>query len=85
MHEPLPAEYYSLLSDIQAVDFVLIELTLYLDTHPNDANALQQFNHFSTYQSQMKQSFESKFGPLQHGGKSEGEWKWGMSPWPWQV
>ncbi|WP_379968777.1 spore coat protein CotJB [Ectobacillus sp. sgz5001026] len=87
MHESLPDEYYSLLADIQAVDFVLVDLTLYLDTHPHDAQALEQFNHFAKYQRQVKQVFESKFGPLlQYGNStSEGEWKWGQSPWPWQA
>lgn len=87
MQESLPDEYYSLLTDIQAVDFVLVELTLYLDTHPNDTQALDQFNHFAKYQMQVKQKFEEKFGPLlQYGNSiSEKEWKWGQSPWPWQV
>lgn len=30
----LPESYYQLLEKIQAVDFVLVDLTLYLDTHP---------------------------------------------------
>ena len=29
----MPADYYQLLEQLQTVDFVLVELTLYLDTH----------------------------------------------------
>ena len=29
----MPPEYYQLLEQLQTVDFVLVELTLYLDTH----------------------------------------------------
>lgn len=36
----LPAEYYQLMEQLQAVDFVLVELTLYLDTHHNDLEAI---------------------------------------------
>jgi hypothetical protein len=34
-HVVLPDSYYTQLRDLQAVDFVLVELMLYLDTHPN--------------------------------------------------
>ena len=33
----MPPEYYQLMEQLQAVDFVLVELTLYLDTHNEDA------------------------------------------------
>jgi spore coat protein JB len=80
-------EYYSMLEQIQAADFVLVELTLYLDTHPNDEQALQQFNQYSQYSNQLKKLFESKYGPLlQYGNsRSEGAWKWSQGPWPWQI
>lgn len=42
----LPPEYYQLLEQLQAVDFVLVELTLYLDTHHYDQDAINQFNHY---------------------------------------
>ncbi|MFV0556350.1 MAG: spore coat protein CotJB, partial [Lactovum sp.] len=32
----LPDEYYQQLEKIQEIDFVLVELTLYLDTHGTD-------------------------------------------------
>lgn len=87
MVKQLPDEYYQLLEEIQAADFVLVELTLYLDTHPEDTYALQQFNQFATYSQQLKQVFESKFGALQQYGNSftDANWSWGKGPWPWQV
>lgn len=54
MNKKLDDEYYQLLEQIQAADFVLVELTLYLDTHPNDQQALQQFNQFHEYSQQLK-------------------------------
>lgn len=41
----MPPEFYQLLEEIQAIDFVIVELNLYLDTHPNDFEAIQQFNN----------------------------------------
>jgi spore coat protein JB len=83
----LPDEYYQLLEEIQAVDFVLVELTLYLDTHPTDTQAIQQFNQCAAHSKQLKKTFESKFGMLvQYGGSfADPNWSWGTAPWPWQV
>ncbi|WP_409300223.1 spore coat protein CotJB [Peribacillus sp. SCS-155] len=88
MNKQTDAEYYQLMRQIQAVDFVLVELTLYLDTHPDDETALQQFNQYSIHSRQVKQVFESKYGPLMQFGVSGDpgpEWDWNKGPWPWQV
>ncbi|WP_129710559.1 spore coat protein CotJB [Priestia megaterium] len=83
----LPPEYYQDLEEIQAIDFALVELTLYLDTHPNDQHAMQQFNEYAQQAMQLKRNFETKYGPLQQYGNSytDGKWSWGTSPWPWQI
>jgi len=83
----LPPEYYQLLEQLQAVDFVLVELTLYLDTHPNDQDAINQFNHYAKERGKFKQLYESKYGPLlQYGNSFSGSpWDWDDGPWPWQV
>ncbi|MGP4041364.1 spore coat protein CotJB [Gracilibacillus sp. D59] len=85
--KPLPDSYYQLLEQIQAVDFVLVELTLYLDTHPNDLDAIKQFNQASYESRQLKNQFEEHFGPLMQYGQSYSSypWNWKEAPWPWQV
>lgn len=87
MSKTLPPEYYELLEELQAVDFVLVELTLYLDTHPNDYNAIQQFNHFAKQSKHLRKQYEELYGPLMQYGKSYSgyPWDWAESPWPWQV
>ncbi|WP_246942263.1 spore coat protein CotJB [Bacillus pinisoli] len=83
----LPPEYYSLLEELQAVDFVLVELTLYLDTHPKDYDAIRQYNEFAKQRGLLKKQMESKYGPLQQYGNSYSgyPWNWDDAPWPWQV
>jgi len=83
----VPPKYYEDLEEIQAVDFVLVELTLYLDTHPNDQQAMLQFNEYAQYAQQLKKNFEAKYGPLQQFGNSytDANWSWGTTPWPWQI
>lgn len=86
-----PAEidnrYYELLQQIQAVDFVLVELNLYLDTHKEDHNAIQQFNQHVGERWRLVQEFESCYGPLLGFGRSFSgfPWQWSDTPWPWQV
>ena len=57
VNQSLPEEYYQLLLELQELDFVLVELTLYLDTHPDDTAAINQFNDFS-----YKRSIKTKDG-----------------------
>ncbi|TCP55456.1 spore coat protein JB [Tumebacillus sp. BK434] len=83
----MPEEYYKLLLDLQAVDFVLVELNLYLDTHPTDRKAIEQYNLYAHKKQQLKQQFDANFGPLQGFGNSYSKdpFEWGKAPWPWQV
>ena len=83
----LPEEFYPLLEELRATDFVLVELTLYLDTHPHDQAAIQQFNEFAHYRHQLKLRVEEYYGPLQQYGNSYSAtpWNWNDSPWPWQI
>lgn len=80
--------YYQLLQELQAADFVLVELTLYLDTHPDDQQAIQQFNQFVQARSALAAKYEQQYGPLLQYGRSSYSaypWNWNTTPWPWQV
>lgn len=87
MKMKLDNEYYRRLHELQSVDFVLVELQLYLDTHPRDMSALQQFNHYAQVRQKLAQEFEAAYGPLQSFGNSFSQypWQWNDAPWPWQV
>jgi spore coat protein JB len=87
MIKPVNDEYYRLLRELQTLDFVIVELTLYLDTHPTDMPAVQQFNQFAQNRRQVAADFEMKFGPLLQFGHSLSRfpWQWVQDPWPWQV
>jgi spore coat protein JB len=87
MEKTMPDHYYRLLHDLQTVDFVLVELTLYLDTHPDDIQSLQQYNKFARKRMHLANQFEHEFGPMKHYGQSytRSPWQWADTPWPWQV
>ncbi|MCL1631851.1 spore coat protein CotJB [Sporolactobacillus sp. CPB3-1] len=83
----VPDSYYSDLKALQAVDFTLVELTLYLDTHPTDLEALKQFNSTAKKSAELREGFEARYGPLRQFGYSLSAypWQWKDVPWPWQV
>ncbi|MFP3918871.1 spore coat protein CotJB [Lysinibacillus telephonicus] len=87
MTKQMPPEYYQLLEEIQAIDFVLVELNLYLNTHQHDMEAIKQFNETAQLSMQLKVNFEKKFGPLMNFGRSYSNYPWDVddTPWPWQV
>ncbi|MCS1350192.1 spore coat protein CotJB [Mechercharimyces sp. CAU 1602] len=79
--------YYQLLYQLQVVEFTILELNLYLDTHPCDQQAIYQFNQCSYQLQQLKHDFECKYGPLTNFGFSymEPGKEWYQGPWPWEV
>ncbi len=83
----LPQDYYQRLEEIQAVDFAILELNLYLNTHPTDQAAMEQFNQLAQYSKKLKKEFEALYGALRNFGNSftDANWSWGTAPWPWQV
>lgn len=78
-------EEIRLLHHIGVVDFVLVDLTLYLDTHPRDKEALEYFNHYSRVKNQLMREFAAKFYPLSREfSENSKEWTWVLAPNPWE-
>lgn len=75
------------LYELQKVDFTILELNLYLDTHPWDMQAINQYNYLVQLKQQVRQNYESRFGPLYNYGNSYTTYPngWNQGPWPWEV
>ena len=76
-----------MLKEIQELDFRMLELNLYLDTHPFDEKAVAEYNLASNKSIAMKKHFEKLYGPLTIEDKDDLKtpWQWIEGPWPWQV
>ncbi len=75
----------SLMEEIKSYDFAVVELALYLDTHPNDKKALRNYMAFSEKLKELKKKYEYSFGPLTiEGVNSADRWTWIDGPWPWE-
>jgi spore coat protein JB len=70
-----------------AEEFTAVELNLFLDTHPDDERALNDYNETVERLKELKAAYENQFGPLTNFGyaTSEYPWRWVDEPWPWQI
>ncbi len=79
----------AMLMRIQEIEFVAVELNLYLDTHPCDRDAINDYNCAVERLGKLKEEYEEEFGPLMnfgYGGYSDkNEWQWVEGPWPWEI
>jgi len=74
------------LNELQALCFSLGELGLYLDTHPDDTQALELFNQYNTLYRDGVEAYEKTYGPLlQNNAAQDGSYTWLNNPWPWDY
>ena len=72
-------------SRIDEVQFVCVELNLYLDTHPDDVKAMNDYISYSTELMNLMQMYETQYGPLMNFGHSDTDTgSWVFSKWPWE-
>lgn len=76
-----------LLKKIQEVEFTALEINLFLDTHPENMEALMDYNKYVYELDQLKKLYEMKYGPLLNFGFSPSQypWQWINDPWPWEI
>ena len=74
-----------LLHRIQAEDFALYEVVLYLDAHPKNKRALSFYEEHRTIAAMLRAEYEQRFGPLSVNGNNDpAAWRWVEGPWPWE-
>ena len=87
MTNPNQNERSRLFHDIGVIDFVIVEMNEYLDTHPTDKEAMEYLGHYVRMKNQAMREYAMKYGPLRISGAdgcNQNEWKWATQPWPWE-
>ena len=72
-----------MLKQIKSYNFAVIELSLYLNTHPEDERALMLHKRYSEELEELKDKYQKVYGPLTIYYPSD-EWNWVKTPWPWE-
>jgi len=72
--------------ELMSIGFALLELALYLDTHPGDTEAIQLHNMMLESYKMATDRYEAMHGPLTHAERITGNRNpWIKSPWPWEI
>ena len=69
---------------LQQTGFAVTDLNLYLDTHPDDAQALQAYARAQNAYRAAAAEYQALYGPLTAADAGADIWLWGAKPWPWQ-
>ena len=77
-------ERMELLKKYNAYAFAAYDWNLYLDTHPNDKDAIAMFKKMVDKAKELRSEYQAKYGPLTAEASTDSErWNWIDKPWPW--
>ncbi len=74
------------MTELQALNFAVQELALYLDTHRDDREALDLYRKYQELYQRCQEEYRRGCGPLNHmtPGHSD-RYEWLDDPWPWEY
>jgi spore coat protein JB len=80
-------ERLALLKEVQELEFALIDLALFLDTHPQDRAALRDYAAVRDKHMAVITRYEELYGPLSFRSTTPVKcpWQWIEGPWPWEI
>lgn len=75
-----------LLRRIATTGFACVDACLYLDTHPEDTEAIAYFEKQNRMYQEALHEYSTQYGPLtlSHVHNPKDYWTWADQPWPWQ-
>lgn len=82
----MPKDRKHLFYFITETGFALDDVILYLDTHPDDEQALEYYETYRKLYQQAVNEYTRLYGPLNADDvNSCNYWAWVTGPWPWEV
>lgn len=65
--------------------FAVLDIGLYLDTHPCDEKAMDYYNKYQQMHKDAVRDYEKNYGPITMSGVNTCDgWTWTEGPWPWE-
>ncbi|MBR6407363.1 MAG: spore coat protein CotJB [Clostridia bacterium] len=79
-------EREKMIREFSAVCFALTDVMMFLDTHPDDVDALKYKKQLAAKEAALREKFESCFGPISAASSGNDRcWEWISDPWPWDY
>lgn len=74
-----------LFSMINQFSFMLDEIVLFLDTHPDCQEAIDAYNHYKHLRCEAVSDYTEMYGPIsKYDVNANNYWDWVNKPWPWE-
>ena len=74
----------ALMRQIMEAGFAMDDVVLFLDTHPENQDALRYYKAVRDMRDQSMAAYESQFGPLRYTDVMSSSWDWVTEKWPWE-
>lgn len=78
-------EQQNMMRRLQVQSFAIDDIKLFLDTHPDDRQAMEYYQKYRHLRQQTMNNYVKQFGPVTPD-QVEGtdRWTWIDTPWPWE-
>jgi len=74
------------LGELMAIEFIVKELNLYLDTHARDEKAFQLMRSMTALLKEARERYVELYGPVTLADlASSSRYTWLTGPWPWEY
>jgi len=73
-----------MLKQIKCLNFAIIDISEYLDTHPDDRKALCLHKEYCNQLKDIKDKYQRVYGPLSIYYPCN-KWRWLEEPWAWFI
>ena len=74
------------MGELMALEFIVKELNLYLDTHAEDEKAFSLMKSMTSLLKEAHEKYVEMFGPIRLTDLNQtGQYTWLDSPWPWEY
>ena len=76
-----------MLKTLSELDFIAVDLGLFLNTHPDNSEAIIAYNQVIAAADAVRMRYEEAYGPLcsfRSYAANTQDWQWKDNPWPWQ-
>lgn len=73
-----------LMRQIMEAGFAMDDAVLFLDTHPENRDAIRYYQSVRDMRNQAMSAYERQFGPLNNSRVTSSSWDWVTEKWPWE-
>lgn len=77
-------EQDELLTYIDMYSFAAHDISLYLDTHPNDYDMIKLYNQLNMEIKNLQIKYQKEYEPININDNQMNSWLWATTKWPWE-